>query len=121
MHSAPESSTTTARRRRIRSIASGPRSSSTASRWAIRATGSRGSDPVPLPSPVAELAHHRLEGMTLSSELIAHPDAVAGLYLAAHQAGPLELLEATGEEAIRHPGHRVLELREMERAIGEGV
>ena len=44
-------------------------------------------DPVPVAGPVAEPAHHGLERMALLRELVAHPDAVAGLLdLAPHQA-----------------------------------
>src|SRR4051812_10442915 len=77
--------------------------------------------PVPVAGPVAQLRHHRLQGVTLVRELVAHAHPAARLDLALDQAGLLELLEAAGEQAIRHAGNGFLQLAEMEWALGERV
>src|SRR4051795_7762065 len=59
--------------------------------------------------------------MALVGELVAHAHPVAGLHLTLDQTGLLELLETAGEQAIRHAGHRLLQLGEVQWPFRERI
>src|SRR5512132_2998877 len=76
---------------------------------------------MPAAGPVPELAHHRLEGVSLGGELVAHPHPIARLDLTLDETRILELLEPAGEQAVGHPRHSRLELGEVKGPVGERV